>query len=894
MVDITEGVSGVPNKEYKYLGKIMVVDENGKVEQLKDKDGKAVEKTVDVKADENGNINANVDFGNIDTTELKGKKLVAYEYLMTTDGTVIAKEENPENKDQTIQVTNPKLKTTALINGHTGTASPDKNSEVSDLVEVTDFTTNTPLSLSAIASDSNGKLMTYKDTDGKTYAIMGKVNVDWNNLGDVEATAELTDKENGIYKGSVKVPLQKVETKGDATKISDIDASKRVELNTSDTNKGGSFINTNAFAGQSVTLYEDLSVTDKDNKESTVVASHPTSDDKEGKESQTIKISKPEMHTTALIDLNTGKEVDTSNTKGTASSSDSKDETTSSSTKESTASSTDSKSSDSKLTSFKSDEDIQKEYGGKKETNPTNKVRLADVVQYKGARAGDVIDATVMARDSKTGEPYIIKNDKGEDCVLVGRKTFTAEAESGTFTVPLKAVKLDKAKELLGGKSDKEIALNMVKNIPLTFGGLSNNTDSEGAQVKSTDSNATETTKDETASSTNASTAESTTTKSSTVASTEQSSGETTESTTATSSTESKDETTSSDENTADSESTEEIDASQLAGDTLTFFEVLSTPSERENPENVLVSETDKDNKSQQVKVNQPKIQTTQRVNGGKSILDSKTGKYVDTVKYENLTPGEQVTLKVVETKNGKPVVVNGKYLTGTKTFTPDKANGTVDVEMKLTDQKPADELINKVIDEKTGKIAPSFDYVTPNGNKSGTATDGETSSTESSNEKSTDSSATTDESATTESTTSASEENGVSPAAYLDDASSSTEESSSTTEGSKDESKFDSETTKAENVKLEKGEYVAFETMYGDTDENGTPTVIAEHKDANDKGQTVTVKETPKSSKTTESTPETGDTQATTSQPTTLAKTGSGSKVTENKLFNLVYGFFH
>lgn len=952
--DITSSTQAVPNKEYMYKGKLMVVDEKGNATPLKTKDGKEVTKEVKIKADKDGNIKTNVDFGNIDTTQLKGKNIVAFEYLYTSDGkTLLAKEENPENKDQTITVTNPKMHTTALINGQHGSATPNKETMISDLVEVTDFTTNTPISLSAIASDEKGNLLEYTSSkDGKKYNLMGKVNVDFNKPNDKLSLA-VTAGKDGLSNAKVEVPLSPVESKGNQN-VSELEGSKRVSINNTDTTEGGSAVNTNDLKGKKFTLYEDMLTGGKD-----VVISHPTSDDKEGIEQQSGEITKPEMHTTALIDLNTNKTINANEYSDDAQKGE-KEKTT---------------------TEFKSDDEIQKEFGGKKQTNPTRKVKPADVVQYNGYHKGDVIDATVMARDSKTGKPYIVKNSKGEDCVLVGRTTVIAQGESGTFTVPLKAVKVSDAEKLFGGKTDKEIALNIVKNTPLTFGTIKDNGEKqEASSVENENSENQNTSNSED------------TSKVEDVKDTSSKGGETDNSSNGdSSSNNSTTESTSNEEGnktveneTTDSNSTEEIDASQLAGDTLTFFEVLTTPEERENPENVTVSETDKDNKSQQIKVNKPEIQTIQRVNGNKSILDSETGKYIDTVKYSNLTPNEQVTLKVVETKNGQPVKTkDGKYLVGTKTFTPKEANGTVDVEMKPTSEKPADELLNKVIDEKTGKIAPSFDYVTPKENNVGEATNGENTSladndTSEDTTKDIDSlikeaqsivdkykdakDGTTDhviknnaemvvdaleslkagsdvaidknieivESAMnpaseankpneeqtkdleklveilenangsnnsdTESSSSSNEET-----ASDTENSSSNEETTKGTNSSESEKDFDSETTKAEGAKLEEGQYTAFETMYGDTDENGTPTVIAEHKDKNDKGQTVTVNptpETPKSSKqVVKSTPAPQAQpapQATTSQPTTLAQTGSGSKVTRNKLYNIVYGFFH
>lgn len=56
---------------------------------------------------------------------------------------------------------------------------------------------------------------------------------------------------------------------------------------------------------------------------------------------------------------------------------------------------------------------------------------------------------------------------------------------------------------------------------------------------------------------------------------------------------------------------------------------------------------------------------------------------FTDTVSYENITPGKAYTVKgtLIDKSTGKPITVNGNAVTAEKTFTPDKAAGTVDVD---------------------------------------------------------------------------------------------------------------------------------------------------------------------------------------------------------------------
>ncbi|MDY3239042.1 MAG: VaFE repeat-containing surface-anchored protein, partial [Anaerovoracaceae bacterium] len=65
---------------------------------------------------------------------------------------------------------------------------------------------------------------------------------------------------------------------------------------------------------------------------------------------------------------------------------------------------------------------------------------------------------------------------------------------------------------------------------------------------------------------------------------------------------------------------------------------------------------------------------------GEKVIGADKKVTIVDTVTYENLTPGKEYTLKgtLMNKDTGKALTVDGKKVTAEKTFTPEKKSGTV------------------------------------------------------------------------------------------------------------------------------------------------------------------------------------------------------------------------
>ena len=78
-----------------------------------------------------------------------------------------------------------------------------------------------------------------------------------------------------------------------------------------------------------------------------------------------------------------------------------------------------------------------------------------------------------------------------------------------------------------------------------------------------------------------------------------------------------------------------------------------------------------------------PELKTTATVNGKKEVIAK--GKIIikDTVEYKHLIPNTEYVIKgtLMDKSTGKPFMVKGKEVTSTVKFTPDKANGTVEVE---------------------------------------------------------------------------------------------------------------------------------------------------------------------------------------------------------------------
>jgi LPXTG-motif cell wall-anchored protein len=86
--------------------------------------------------------------------------------------------------------------------------------------------------------------------------------------------------------------------------------------------------------------------------------------------------------------------------------------------------------------------------------------------------------------------------------------------------------------------------------------------------------------------------------------------------------------------------------------------------------------------------VHYPDVKTSAKDAETKSSqgVPGKTEKIVDTVSYRNLIPGKEYTVKgvLMDKEIGKPFEKDGKQVTAEKKFTPEKADGTVDIEFTI------------------------------------------------------------------------------------------------------------------------------------------------------------------------------------------------------------------
>lgn len=78
-----------------------------------------------------------------------------------------------------------------------------------------------------------------------------------------------------------------------------------------------------------------------------------------------------------------------------------------------------------------------------------------------------------------------------------------------------------------------------------------------------------------------------------------------------------------------------------------------------------------------------PELKTTATVNGKKETVAKGEITIKDTVEYKHLVPNTEYVINgtLMDKSTGKPFMAKGKEVTSTVKFTPDKANGTVEVE---------------------------------------------------------------------------------------------------------------------------------------------------------------------------------------------------------------------
>lgn len=114
LIDTIHASNIVPGVKYAAQGTLMTVDEDGNATPVLDKDGEPIAATSSyeyVSEDDGTERDFKVAFKHVDTTKLKGKKLVSYAYLLVSDEKVAIHEDITDERE-TVYV--PDIKTNAI------------------------------------------------------------------------------------------------------------------------------------------------------------------------------------------------------------------------------------------------------------------------------------------------------------------------------------------------------------------------------------------------------------------------------------------------------------------------------------------------------------------------------------------------------------------------------------------------------------------------------------------------------------------------------------------------------------------------------------------------------------------------------------------------------------
>ena len=95
-----------------------------------------------------------------------------------------------------------------------------------------------------------------------------------------------------------------------------------------------------------------------------------------------------------------------------------------------------------------------------------------------------------------------------------------------------------------------------------------------------------------------------------------------------------------------------------------------------------LAVHADMEDENQTVKVRVPKLKTKATIDGKKKAEADKEITIVDTVTYQNLTPGKEYVVQgiLMDKKTGKPYLADGKKVRTEAAFVPEKKNGKIEL----------------------------------------------------------------------------------------------------------------------------------------------------------------------------------------------------------------------
>lgn len=126
----------------------------------------------------------------------------------------------------------------------------------------------------------------------------------------------------------------------------------------------------------------------------------------------------------------------------------------------------------------------------------------------------------------------------------------------------------------------------------------------------------------------------------------------------------------------------------ELAGKTLVAFETVTVPGAEGEEPTVVAEHRDIEDEAQTTYVADIGTTATDKLDGDKSVQQT-GGTVVDSVEYTNLVVGQEYTVEgtLMDKATGEALLdADGNPVTSSTTFTPEESNGTVDLEFALPD----------------------------------------------------------------------------------------------------------------------------------------------------------------------------------------------------------------
>lgn len=127
-------------------------------------------------------------------------------------------------------------------------------------------------------------------------------------------------------------------------------------------------------------------------------------------------------------------------------------------------------------------------------------------------------------------------------------------------------------------------------------------------------------------------------------------------------------------------EVTFKLDATKLNNQTVVVFEELYIGGE------VIAEHKDLKDEGQSIHITEIGTKASDAETGEQITFPSEKITIVDTIEYKNLIPGKEYKVNgtLMNKKTNEPLLVDGKPVTASKTFKPEKANGSVNLEFVL------------------------------------------------------------------------------------------------------------------------------------------------------------------------------------------------------------------